>query len=428
MALGGGVFTSQTKVLPGSYINVVSKAQAVSNLGERGTVALPIALTWAKTGVFTVTAEEFQKNSIKIFGYAYAADEIAELRDLFKHAKKALVYNLNDSGGAAAKNTYATAKCVGKRGNDLKVVVQANIDDSSLYDVSLYIGNTEVDKQTVATAAELVENDFVTWGATELAVTAGAPLTGGTDGTSSNTSYQNALNAFEPYNFNLLVCPPTAEETTQALFVAYTKRLREEIGVKFQTIIAGNSADYEGVVNLLSTQSNAIYWAAGALAGCAVNKSCTNMTYDGDLEIACTETQTELAGYIKSGVFAFHKVEDETRVLVDVNSLVTFTDTKGEMFAKNQVIRVADQCANDTAKIFNDEFLGKVQNDASGRISLWNRIVTHRRELEKMIAIDKYEVNSLIVEQGEKRDSVVVNEVLTPISAMEKLYMTIVIN
>lgn len=428
MALGGGVFTSQTKVLPGSYINVVSKAQAISNLGERGTVALPIALTWAKTGVFTVTAEDFQKNSIKIFGYPYAADEIAELRDLFKHAKKALVYNLNDGGGKAAENTYATAKCVGSRGNDLKVVIQANIDDATLYDVSLLMGDTEVDKQTVKTASELVENDFVTWKTATLTATAATPLDKGTDGTSSETSYQNALNAFEPYNFNILVCPPTAEATSQGLFVAYTKRLREEIGVKFQTIIAGKAADYEGVVNLLSTQSNAIYWAAGALAGCAVNKSCTNMTYDGEIEITCTETQTELAGYIKSGVFAFHKVEDETRVLVDVNSLVTVTDTKGEMFSKNQVIRVADQCANDTAKIFNDEFLGKVQNDASGRISLWNRIVSHRRELEKMIAIDKYDVNSLTVEQGGKRDSVVVNEVLTPISAMEKLYMTIVIN
>lgn len=425
MALGGGTFTSQNKILPGSYINVISKAQPNAVLGERGVVALPIALSWGMSGgVVTVTAEEFQKNSLKIFGYDYAATEMQSLREVFKHATKVHVYN-TATGGTAASCDYATAKYAGTRGNNLKVVIQKNIDDDTKFDVTLYLDTTVVDQQTVTSATQLVDNAFVTWNDIELAVTAGVNLSKGTDGTVDATAYQNALNTFESYSFNVLVSP---DRSVDDLYVAYTKRMRDNVGVKFQTVVVDNAADYEGVVNLLPAQADAIYWTAGALAGCAVNKSCTNMEYDGELTITCSETQTELIACIESGKFVFHKVEDETRVLMDINSLVTYTDNKNDLFSSNQVIRVADQCANDTAKMFNNEFLGKIQNDASGRVSFWNRVVTHRRELETMRAIEKYEVDSLIVEQGEKRNSVVVSEVITPISAMEKLYMTIVIN
>lgn len=429
MALGGGIFTTQNKVLPGSYINVISKAQPVSNLGERGIVALPIYLSWGKSGVFTVTAEEFQKNSMKIFGYDYTHTHITAIREVFRHAEKVHFYNLYEDGRTKATCSVATAKYGGSRGDNLSVVVEENLDSEGLFDVMIYMDGFEVYKQTAKTVADLKENEFVTWSMTELKEI-NVPLEGGADprADADATSYQNALNAFEGYNFNVLVCPPNAGETTCGLFEAYTKRLRDKVGVKFQTVIASVKFDYEGVVELKETQKDAIYWVAGALAGCALNKSCTNMTYDGEYDIPCPETQTELEQCIHDGIFAFHTVEDEVRVLVDINSLTTFTDNKGEMFSKNQVIRVADQCANDTAKIFNNEFLGKIQNDESGRISLWNRILTHRRELETMRAIDKYSVDSLTVNQGQTRQSIVVDEVIVPLSAMEKLYMTIVID
>lgn len=424
MALGGGVFTSQNKILPGSYINVISKAHAGAVLGERGVVALPIALSWGNEGIITVTAEDFEKNSLKIFGYAYDAAEMKLLREVFKHAQKVHVYN-TAVGGKAASCSNATAKKAGVRGNDMKLVIQKNIDDDSKFDVILYIGKTVVDEQTVATASELVENEYVTWTDGELSVTAGVNFTNGTNGTSDATSYQKALDVFEGYRFNVLVSP---DDSVNELYVAFTKRMRDAVGKKFQTVVVNTAADNEGVVNLLESQKDARYWVAGALAGCAINKSCTNMKYDGEYDIPCTETQIELENIIKSGVFAFHKVEGETNVLIDINSLVTYTDTKGEVFSSNQVVRVADQCANDTAALFNTKFLGKVQNDNAGRISFWNQVLTHRRELETMRAIDAYDSSLLTVERGEKPNSVVVYDEIVPISAMEKLYMTIVIN
>lgn len=433
MALGGGTYITQNKVLPGSYINFVSAARASATLSDRGVVALPIALDWGKEGeVFTITQEDFQKNSLKILGYDYTAKEIMPFREVFLNAVKVHVYNLN-AGGVKATSDLATAKYAGTRGNALKYVVSANVDNEGKKDVVLYMGSTKVDSQTVASAAELVDNEYVVYNKeAELAETAGTSLAGGTNGEAlTGASYQAALDKLEAYNFNVLVCPSKEAEII-SLFVAFTKRLRDQVGVKFQAVVYQTAADYEGIISLENAVEGddevaLVYWLAGAQAGCAVNRSCTNKKYDGELTVVCNHTQSELEAGILAGKLMFHRVEDEVRLLTDVNTFVSITDEKGEDFSSNQVIRVIDQCANDTATIFNTKYLGKVQNDKSGRVSLWSDIVSHRRQLQTIRAIEDYDPDSLIVEQGDSKKAVAVTEALKPTVAMEKLYMTIVI-
>ena len=56
--LGGGTWSQQNKVLPGTYINVSSAAAASSALSDRGYVAMPIALDWGPEGeIFTIKAD-----------------------------------------------------------------------------------------------------------------------------------------------------------------------------------------------------------------------------------------------------------------------------------------------------------------------------------------------------------------------------------
>ncbi len=424
MALGGGTFTSQNKVLPGAYINIKTAGGSVITIGERGTVALPIALSWGKTGVYTVTADEFQQNSIGVFGYTYTADEMQELRELFMHAQKVLVYNLNE-GGKAASCTYATAKYAGSRGNTLKVVIQNNVDNSDKFDVTLLLDDTKVFQQTVATAAELSDNAFVTWSKTALAVTAGMAFTGGADGTASTGTHQNALNELESYKFDILVCTDTAQN---ALYAAYTERLRDKRGIKFQMVGVDVEADYKGIVTLVSEQANALYWVAGALAGCAVNKSCTNKIYDGELTIATPHTQLELENCILAGKFVFHKVDDDVRVLMDINTLVTYTEDNGKIFSKNQVVRATENRHNDIKRIFNNKYLGNIQNDDDGRVSFWGDVVKLTNEYVTMRAFDTYDSKALTVTLGNDIDSIVVKDYVTPIGTMEKLYMETVCN
>ena len=73
--LGGGNFLIQNKVLPGSYINFVAATKATATLSDRGTVAMAIDMDWGADGeVLTVGNADFQKDSLKIFGYDYTTE------------------------------------------------------------------------------------------------------------------------------------------------------------------------------------------------------------------------------------------------------------------------------------------------------------------------------------------------------------------
>ena len=436
MALGGGVFTTKNKKLPGAYINFISAARATASLSERGYAAMPLVLDWGEEGkVVTVTHEQFIRNCQKIFGYDYTHEKMMGLRDLFRNAQTLYFYKLNK--GVKAANKFATAKYGGIRGNDIKIVIAANVDEPSKWDVSTYVGTTLMDTQTaVATAKELVSNDYVDFiGSATLEATASTPLTAGTNGTEvTGQEWQDALAALEPYSFNTLGCVSTTD-TVKDLCIEYTKRMRDEVGVKFQCVVYKKAADDKAIISVEnklkgeSTESgNLVYWVTGASAGCAVNKSCTNKQYDGEFDIDVTYTQTQLEAALDAGKYIFHQVGDDVRVLEDINTLTTFTETEGEDFKYNQTIRVIDQIGNDIAVLFNTRYLGIIPNDRSGRISLWNDIVKHHKELETLRAIEDFEAEDVTVEQGDSKKAVVVNDSITVTNAMAQLYMSVVVN
>lgn len=434
MGLGGGLFVTQNKVLPGTYINFVSAARARATLSDRGIVAIPVSLNWGEEAtVFTVTNEEFRKDSLKFFGYTYESEEVKGIRELFANAKKVYFYRLN-SGGIKASNTYATALYGGTRGNDLKIVIAPNVDDSSKFDVSTMLGTKVLDIQTVSDGAGLKANAFVTFKAeATLENTSGIALTGGTNGTVDGEAEQNALNALESYSFNVLGCLSTSS-SVKSLYTEYTKRLRDEMGVKFQLVVYNQAADYEGVINVKNKvsdqgaeESSLVYWLSGAEADCAINKSCTNMTYDGEFTVVTNYKQSELEAAIRAGELTFHKVGDEVRVLDDINSLVSVTDEKGEDFKSNQTVRVLDQVGNDIALLFNNKYLGKIQNNKSGRVSFWSDIVAYDKELEKLQAIENFDSAEVVVELGNDKKSVMAVNPIQPVNCMTKLYMTVIV-
>ena len=277
--LGGGTFVTQNKTLPGAYINFVSATTNSNGMSARGIGAMCFSSDWLAQGAVTeITAEDFLTNSTKILGHDYGDDSMLVLREFFKNGSKLYAYNLN-GGGIKANNTYCTAKNAGTRGNDLKTVIAKNVDNTNLYDVSTYLGTMLVDKQTVATAKDLVGNDFVTFQpSASLAVTAGTNLTGGTNGTFNETQVaQNFINALEPYSFNGL-CVVTDNSSVNSLLAAYTKRMRDSIGKKFQAVVfdTDNNYDYEGVI-VVPNQSDeddgvVVAWVLGATCSCEINK------------------------------------------------------------------------------------------------------------------------------------------------------------
>lgn len=433
MALGGGTFVTQNKVLPGAYINFVSATRATSSLSDRGIVAMPLELDWGiDEEVFQVTSDDFEKYSTKYFGYDYTHEKLKGLRDLFKNIRLGYFYKLNK--GVKASCTIATAKYSGIRGNDLKVIVTTNIDDNTKFDVVTLLDNKKVDTQIAKVITDLIDNDYITWKKdATLEATAGLTFTNGTNGeVVTGAEYQTFLDKIESYSFNALGCLATTAEI-KSLFVEFTKRMRDKVGAKFQTVLYKKSdADYEGVVSVENKikdtgllESSLIYWATGAIAGCDINKSNTNKKYDGEFDVDVNYTQIQLEEALKSGKFIFHKVGDEVHVLEDINTFVSFTDEKNDDFSSNQSIRVLDQIANDIATLFNDKYQGAVPNDKSGRISFWNDVVKHHEQLQNMRAIEDFKADDVSVEPGNDKKTVVVSDAVKVISAMSKLYMTV---
>ncbi len=435
MALGGGTFLVQNKELPGTYINFVSKSAATATLSERGIATMPLELDWGKEGeIFEVTNGDFQKNSMEIFGYEYTSDKLKGLRDLFLNTQTFYGYRLNGSGKKAC-NELAEALYCGVRGNDLKIVVQVNADDESLFDVKTILGTDVVDKQTVADGGSLVDNKFLKWkSGITLETAAAVPMTGGENGEVSGADHQAYLDRAESFTFNTMGVVVT-DDTTKSLYAAYCKRLRDEMGVKFQLVLYDYAkADFMGVISVNNkpldegwSEASLVYWVTGASAGCAVNKSNQNRKYDGDFIIETPHTQNQLKAAIKAGKFTFHKVGADVRVLEDINTMVTTSDTMGDIFKDNQTIRVIDQIGNDIAVLFNTKYLGVVPNDAPGRISLWSDIVKHHEQLQDIRAIENFSDADVKVDQGDTKKSVVVSDLVTVVNAMGKLYMTITV-
>ena len=353
--LGGGVWVTQNKTLPGSYINIITASKATANLGERGIVAIALPLNKAVGTVIELNRADFMTTAKAKTGKDYNSADLLPIREIFQNATKVYVYYLGSSTGA----------------------------------------------KTVA----------------------------------------DALGAFESYEFNIL-CAYTDTAVDVTSYITKVKSWRDDVGKKCQVVVYNQSTtapDHEGVINVVSTVAEAsastnsakayelVAWVAGAEAGCQINQSITNKKYNGELTVLTPKTQTQLATCLTSGQFVFHLSYGDVCVLEDINSLTTTTADKGEDFKYNQTIRVIDQIANDIAKLFNTKYLGKIPNNASGRVSLWADIVAHHRELETLQAIEDFDPTLVTVEQGEKKKAVVVNDAIKVTNAMAILYMTVVV-
>lgn len=431
--LGGGSFTAQEKVLPGAYINFVSAASSGAVLSDRGAAAIPLEFGWGpEKEAFVVTAQDYHERCQEIFGYPVNAPQMWPVRELFRHLKKGIFYRLNT--GIKAACDYGQARYSGVRGKDLTLAVSANVNDSTKFDVKTLLDRNEVDRQTVAAASELVDNLYVVFKKDAvLAATAGIPFTGGTDGDGvTGDDYALFLEKMETYSFQILCCP-AMDDGVKTLFTEYTRRMRDKAGVKFQTVMYRKAdGDYEGIISVenkaVEQEQGMVYWTTGAQAACDINKSNENSVYDGELTVDVDYTQVQLSDGVRSGKFMFHRVGDGVNVLMDINTLVTFTEEKNESFSSNQTIRVLDQIGNDIGSLFNKKYLGIMPNDDAGRVSFWNDIVTYNKSLERLRAIEAVNPKEITVGPGESKRSVVVNCPVTPINCMSQLYMTVVVS
>ena len=98
-------------------------------------------------------------------------------------------------------------------------------------------------------------------------------------------------------------------------------------------------------------------------------------------------------------------------------------------FTKNRVIRTLDGINNDIKALFEETFIGKVDNNGDGRNVFKASVISYLLTLQDMAAITEFNsATDIEVLAGNEIDSVVVNLAVKPVDSMEKLYMTVYVN
>ena len=248
-----------------------------------------------------------------------------------------------------------------------------------------------------------------------------------------------ALASIRVIDFDVL-CYPYDDDGTdvKASIKNWVKSMVEDEGSYIQAVTSNYASDCEYVINVTQglkngdttyTAAQISSWVAGITAGATSYQSNTGRTCTiaDDVSPRLTKTETEAA--ITAGEFVF-KVNNTGLVtcVYDVNSLTTITETKGKPFKKNRFIRVISGVNNDINEIFESNFKGKINNDASGRSRFKASLIDYFRELERLRAIQNFTPDDLSITSGTDSDSVVVDVNVQTVDSIEKVYMTVTLS
>lgn len=316
--------------------------------------------------------------------------------------------------------------------------------DAITYTVQTLVDGVRKDSQTVKTGAELVDNDFVEFGEGDtLQVTAGTALTGGTDGEVQDTAYTAYLAEMGNRKFDTMGLPYAASKGVLDAAKLFITQQNEQYGRKCKLVVLNSMTDSDYVINVINgyktteeTVSPEIFVAevTGMDAGANINQSLTYAVL-ADPEVAVDIINKipdkDIEKALNAGKFILSKRDDGAIVVEkDINSLHTFTVKKNYAFSKNRVKRTLDEIANTAKLTWETTYVGKVDNNESGRGLFKADLVNYLNTLQNTYnAIQNFDSKTDIeVLAGEDVDAVVVNLAVQPVDSMEKLYMTVKVN
>ncbi len=440
----GGTWSTQNKVRPGVYIRFRSKEAVRLTVGQRGTVALCVPLTWGP--VNQVQELDSTVNFATFTGYDISDKENILFQQLLKGTNRTaaptrmLLYRPEGKGAAKASAAIgaltATAKYPGSRGNGLTLAAAAQEGEEERFTVSLYLDGALVWQQSAACVEDLADNDWADFSGTgALTAGAGTPFTGGADGAVEGTDYTAFSKALAPYRFDVLLYDGD-DGTVQQAMAAFVKDLAENHGRYCQLVVAGAETAFDSpyVVNLTSgvtlsdgtalTPGQAAWWLAGALAGAGFNQSLTAATYPDAVSVNPLLTDSQIEQGLARGEFLLNADQGTVRVEQDINTLVTISQEMGASGRKNRVVRLWAAMANDIYDQFVRSFLGVVHNNDQGRSRLKAAILGYLLQLQAADGIQNLEPDDVEVLPGSEADSVTVNLAIQSVDSVEKIYMT----
>jgi hypothetical protein len=287
-----------------------------------------------------------------------------------------------------------------------------------------------------------------------LSAVAAADLTGGTNGTESDANLTKILGKLTGMSWNTLAF--CGKDTNKTVVETYIKDIRENKGKYRQGVLFNQSAaDYEGIISpfqafavddddvdyletelddpteeaarqaaLRDRQMFAVSFAASITAGADVNISNTYFKLPANVKdvIPAPYEDEDVEEDLKKGLFTFtHNSDNELVIEKDVNTLHTYTQTRTPPFSKNRVIRTLDELSNTKVRVWEQSFIGKIDNNETGRSLFKSEVLRIIDNLVRVGAISSNEV-SVVVEPGDDVDKVRSYEQVRVIDAMEQLY------
>lgn len=442
--MGGSWDGNENKIIPDVYQRYTSNAGLSLTIGSRGTVAIAKALSWGAVG--TVQTIDPSENMKQYTGYDITDEHNIFLREMLKGTNrssaptKIYLYRLPVTDAVAATATVetltATAKYTGARGNDISIVITEASDNEGTFTVYTVLDGSIVDQQTASTVDELISNDWVSFtGTGALAATAGAALSGGTDGTYTAAAYSDFLTAIEPYQFDVLAYDGT-DTTVKTAMQAFIKRYFDDDGQQAQLVAANLvKPDSRFIVNVTSgvelsdgTKLDAeqvVWWAAGALAAAKYNQGLTGATYPEATSVTTKLSKSALKGAIQNGEFVLTENTDGTvAIAYDQNSLVTYAQDITEPYHLNRTMRVVCTSGNDINAQFSKYYKGAENNNTQGRLNIKSAVVEYLLAMQANNGIQNFSADDVDAYAGQKKNAVRVDAKLDVVGSTDFIYVT----
>ena len=485
--MAGGTWRIQNKVRPGVYINVKGDGKPVltTPLG-RLLMFQNKPLGWGKKGIIELTATS---DFTALTGHKNTDEVLAPVYEALKDAETVLLLNDFD-GGAKSTSTKEgvytiNAKYEGEQGNNISVSFAPSplVDDAKTRDITVttLFGTKQVDQAKITlplankeaiTVAELtdekqleVHNDYVdiTFGTNPADVTkelnakgeyplytaifngltqtaANVSLTGGSNGTNKVV---DDMNDYLENEFYAVATTAGWDESSNIhkLLVEEIKLLRENVGIKVRAVVpnaTGVVYNYEGVSTVLNgyvlndgtviTPNIATARFAGMSASATPDQALTYTQLDDAAEAKPKLNNDKTIEALNAGQIVF-TTRAGNRVVIeqDINSLTKFTSTKPKDFSKNRIIRTLDEICTNTTQTFETSFLGKVSNNEAGRNVFKANRIGYLTGLQNQNMIRDFENSDLTLSQGDEKDAVLMELYVTPVDAMEKLYVNLIV-
>ena len=485
--MAGGTWRIQNKVRPGVYINVKGDGKPVltTPLG-RLLMFQNKPLGWGKKGIIELTATS---DFLALTGHKNTDEVLAPVYEALKDAETVLLLNDFD-GGTKSTSTKAgvytiNAKYEGEQGNNISVsfVPSPLVDDAKTQDITVttLFGTKQVDQAKITlplankeaiTAAELtdekqleVHNDYVdiTFGTNPADVTkelkgngeyplytaifngltqnaANVSLAGGSNGTNKVV---DDMNDYLENEFYAVATTAGWDESSNIhkLLVEEIKLLRENVGIKVRAVVpnaTGVVYNYEGVSTVLNgyvlndgtviTPNIAAARFAGMSASATPDQALTYTQLDDAAEAKPKLNNDKTIEALNAGQIVFTTRSGERVVIEqDINSLTKFTSIKPKDFSKNRIIRTLDEICTNTTQTFETSFLGKVSNNEAGRNVFKANRIGYLTGLQNQNMIRDFENSDLTLSQGDEKDAVLMELYVTPVDAMEKLYVNLIV-